>query len=126
MTLRKGITEELKSQIWSRSAVLLQNPFSLTASNSMLILASDTTSQETGSCEAVGLHSSCWGQSCTKSFNHLFLFRGKASKGRQNSSSKDPSTLLIINAHFSVILLLHSYPCLLSPTHNSAWEVRLF
>lgn len=124
MTLRIGITEELKSQIWSRSAVLLQNPFSLTVSNSMLILASDTTFQETGSC-AVGLHSSCWGQSCRKSFNHLFLFRGMASKGRQNSSSKDPSTLLIINAHFSVlILLLHSYPCLLSPTHNSAWEVR--
>lgn len=68
----------------------------------MFILWPDKASQETGTCEAVGLHNSCWVQSCRKSklfplptpfFFHFSLFKGgKVSTGRLNSSSKDPNT----------------------------------
>lgn len=124
--------KNMKSQIWSQNAlILMQKSLSSTASNRMFILWPNMTSQETGSCEAAGLHNSCQGQSCRKSFDHFFLFKGgKVRTGRQNSSSKDPNTLLIINTrgHYSVLILLLC-PWLLNPLYFlylSEWFISVF
>lgn len=109
---------------------MLQKSFSSIASKRMFIVWPDIASQETGSCEAVGLHNSCWVQSCRKSNRspsptlfHFSLFQErKVSTGRLNCSSKDPNTLLIISAHghFAFLILLLnpqtlSFFALLSP-----------